>query len=350
MSLINEVLNQLERRGEHTSPNQTQIRAVAQSGERQWMKPLFIVGALLFLLALLWLWPKPQIPAAAVVLETKQVVPPPVMIIPDIQETASKSPASKLSYELKTTPLPDTSREKESVKTEVAEQMTLALTLPNKPVTPVNKPLEKETPAVLVQPTTGVALKQVSRTQQADAEYRKARVLQQQGHSVEALAGYETALKLNAQHETARLALAVLLMENKRGIEAERVLHEGLNLKPSRTGLSMALARVQVEQGKTDLALETLQHNLPQVEGNAEYQAFYAALLQRQGRHKEAINHYQIATQLAPNSGVWLMGFAISLQEVQRFEDAKEAYRKALASHSLSPQLTAFVEQKLKAL
>jgi MSHA biogenesis protein MshN len=44
------------------------------------------------------------------------------------------------------------------------------------------------------------------------------------------------------------------------------------------------------------------------------------------------------------------MGFGISLQEVQRVEDAKEAYRKALASHSLTPQLTAFVEQKLKAL
>jgi MSHA biogenesis protein MshN len=350
MSLINEVLNKLEQRGAHTSPNQTQIRAVAQANELNWMKPVIIAGGLLFLLALWWLWPKPPVPVAAVVLETKQVVPTSVLSVPDIKAIASNLPASKLSYELNTALLPDALREKKPAKAEVAEQMSLALTLPNKPEPPVIKPPEQESPAVPVQQFTGGALKQVSRTQQADAEYRKARVLQQQGHSVEALAGYETAIKLNAQQDTARLALAALLLENKRGADAERVLHDGLKLKPSHTGLSMALARVQVEQGKIELALATIQRNLAQAEGNAEYQAFYAALLQRQGRHKEAVNHYQIATQLAPNSGVWLMGFGISLQEVQRVEDAKEAYRKALASHSLTPQLTAFVEQKLKAL
>ena len=42
------------------------------------------------------------------------------------------------------------------------------------------------------------------------------------------------------------------------------------------------------------------------------------------------------------------MGLAISLQEVQRIEDAKATYQKALTTQTLSPELTAFVEQKLK--
>ena len=191
-------------------------------------------------------------------------------------------------------------------------------------------------------------LKQVSRSQQADAEFRKALALQQQGHVAEALAGYETALKLNSQQDSARLALAALLMESKRAADAERVLQDGLKVRPTLLVFSMGLARIQVERGQIDHALKTMQANLAQAEGRADYQAFYAALLQRQGRHKEAVNHYQIATQLAPNSGVWLLGLAISLQEVQRIEDAKATYQKALATQTLSPELTAFVEQKLK--
>jgi MSHA biogenesis protein MshN len=44
------------------------------------------------------------------------------------------------------------------------------------------------------------------------------------------------------------------------------------------------------------------------------------------------------------------MGYGISLQEVQRNEDAKVAFKRALATQTLTPELTAFVEQKLKGL
>jgi len=62
------------------------------------------------------------------------------------------------------------------------------------------------------------------------------------------------------------------------------------------------------------------------------------------------VTHYRIAVQRAPNNGIWLMGYGISLQAVQRSEDAQAAYRQALASRSLSPELTAFVQQKLDGL
>jgi len=103
-----------------------------------------------------------------------------------------------------------------------------------------NKPVASKPPVVEAAPVVELPLKQISRTQQADAEYRKALVSRQQGHEVEALAGYEAALKLNPQHEAARLAQAALLMENKRSAEAERTLQEGLRLQPSHSGFSMA--------------------------------------------------------------------------------------------------------------
>jgi MSHA biogenesis protein MshN len=73
-------------------------------------------------------------------------------------------------------------------------------------------------------------------------------------------------------------------------------------------------------------------------------------LLQRQNRNDEAISHYQVALQLAPNNGVWQMGCGISLQAMHRNAEAKESYKRALDTQTLNSDLQAFVRQKLKAL
>ena len=349
MSLINRVLIQLEQRGAHTSPNQTLVRAVPLRAERHWIKPVLIVTAILGLVLVMLLWPKTQPPKVEKFAVASGVADVPVTLATHILPEELLRPASKLSLELGTVPLPESLRESKTLKPANTDPEPNAIVAqPSKPAPTVHKPAQAKPPVAPAVSSGEVPLKQISRVQQADAEYRKALLLQQHGHAAEALAGYEAALKLNAQQDAARLAMAALLMENRRSADAERALQEGLTLKPTHIGFSMALARVQVERGKTDQALVTLQKNLPQADGMADYQAFYAALLQREGRHKEAADHYQIAVQIAPNSGVWLMGYAISLQAVQRIEDAKTAYQQALATKTLSPELTAFVQQKLK--
>ena len=193
-------------------------------------------------------------------------------------------------------------------------------------------------------------MKQVSSAQQADAEFRRAAGLMQVGRIAEAMAGYEAALRLDAGHEAARQALVALLLEGKRNADAEKVLLEGLNSKPEHTGLTMLLARLQVERGALGQATATLEKSLPFADAQADYRAFLAALLQRQNRNEEAIAHYQIVLQHAPGNGVWLMGYGISLQAVQRNAEAKDAYKRALDTQTLSPELQAFVQQKLKGL
>ncbi len=345
MSLINQILNSLEKRGVHTAPDRTLIRAVPQQvGYRRLAaKRLAMLAALVVVGALLWLLlgreyqsqiQTSSAPVSAVVA---------VSAAPGMAAEERDMPASKLSLELSF--LPPEPPEKKPAST--ARRVTKPAVAAAAQVEPARG--YKPTAEVVTTQQAGQALpmKQVSRTQQADSEYRKALLLQRQGHTAEALAGYEAALKLQAQHDTARMALAALLAESKRGADAERVLLEGLKLQPAHSGFSMALARVQVEQGDAGKALHTLEQNLPQASGKADYYAFYAALLQREGRHKDAAAHYRTAIQLSPNNGVWLMGYGISLQELQRVDEAKEAYRRALASQTLSPELAAFVQQKL---
>jgi len=352
MSLVNQVLNRLEQRSADTALDQTQVRAVPPQAGYRWIKPMVLALVLLAVLAtaawLLGVSPKkPEVQTAAPQRAVSEPVSPDAMTPVRIEEGV----ATKKSFELSTLPLSETPPERKTAKPRkpVGDHPAGRVRTP-KSLPTVPKPAMPETAAPRAAAPKTLPLKQISRTQRADAEYRKALALQQQGRATEALAGYAAALELNAQHEKARLAQAVLLAGNNRSADAERLLQEGLTLKPAHTGFSMLLARVQVERGDLVRALETLQTNLLQAGNNSDYQAFYAALLQRAGRHEEAVTHYRIAVQRAPNNGIWLMGYGISLQAVQRSEDAQAAYRQALASRSLSPELTAFVQQKLDGL
>jgi len=191
-------------------------------------------------------------------------------------------------------------------------------------------------------------IKALTPQQRAEIEYAKAVSLLQQGRAAEASELLGNVLQLDPGNTAARQTLVGLLVAGKRYGEAERSLQDGLKLNPGQTGLAMILARLQVEQGDTRRGLNTLLQSVPYAAELPDYQAFLAALLQREGRHKEAIEHYLQALRKVPGSGVWLMGLGISLQAENRLAEAQEAFIRAKASNTLSPDLQAFVEQQLK--
>jgi len=182
-----------------------------------------------------------------------------------------------------------------------------------------------------------------------DQEYRKAATLLQQGRLAEAQDGFRATLNLQAGHHGARQALVALLLQAKVHGEAERLLQEGMRLAPEQTGFSMTLARLQVDHGDIAAAIATLQGGVGHAQGNPDYLAFLAALLQRQGRHDEAIQQFSAALRSKPGTGVWWLGLAMSLQAVNRTADAQDAYRRAKASN-LNAELAAFADQRLRQL
>ena len=366
MSVINQVLNQLEQRGAHTAPEQTMVRAVPHVKRKSAM-PLLIPGLVLAIGFAAWQWMqmrRPVVPAvsAAQHQQIKVAVTPPSTV--PVGETSAGEvflPASQLSFELSSVPLPSSLRElkKNASPNRRGEPAANPASSVHRQASGQGSP-KAGAPALVMEPLltqtaaqspgSALPLKQVSPTQRADAEFRKAAMLMQQGRIADAIEGCEAALRLDAGHDAARQTLVALLLEGKRGEDAERVLQDGLKVKPDHTGFSMLLARLQVERGAVEQAVATLEKSLPYADAQADYQAFFAALLQRQNRHKEAITHYQIALRLVPGNGVWLMGYGISLQAVQRTDDARDTFSRALDSKTLSPELQAFVQQKLKEL
>ncbi len=371
MSLINRMLQDLDARSTDGTANSDihgHVRAVAESSKIHvgWWIALAAAVALLVGGGAIWFFYKPARPIAVPVSAAAQVPPPSMLslkIAPDL--TVAPLPATPKPV---TEPQPPGAEIVAPVEAKPAEKKAAASQarepaailarpspLPKKaepdgmPSVPAAKAASPATPK-LEEPPPVVLNKQIKEPtpqQRAENEYRRATSLMQQGKIAETIEVLEQVLLLDPQHGAARQTLIGLLVDSKRVDDAMRKMREGLDLDPNQPGLAMILARRQVEKGELRPAVETLQKTLPYALERADYHAFLAALLQRQANHKEAVEHYFVALRKTPQNGVWWMGLGISLQAENRVPEAQDAFGRAKASNSLSPELKAFVEQKL---
>jgi MSHA biogenesis protein MshN len=107
-------------------------------------------------------------------------------------------------------------------------------------------------------------------------------------------------------------------------------------------------ARRQLEQGDVAGALATLQAFAQAGAASAEYRGLLAAVLQRAGRHAEAIAEYRAALRMLPAMSVWWLGLALSLEAEGRRAESREALQHARAGGGLSAELAAYVDEKLR--
>ena len=365
MSLINQVLNDLDKRGvaKEASGDETVRVVPVQSEVNLW---LYVSAGVLLIgvAAAIWLsLRKPAVPEKPVIVALSVPISTPASAL------VAVSAASSISVQVSgVLPISHTLVESQVLPVSPpasAVEPTVHI-VPNisriKPVVTLSKPssVMAAKPTEEKQSKTGVKsgapapankqIKNITPQQQAETEFSKAYLLAQKGRLQEAIIGYQQALRLDPTHVMARESLVAALQESKQYTEAENVLKEALALDEKQTHFAMLLARLQVERNAVPVALETLQRSLPYAERMADYQAFMAALLQRQERYKEAITFYQNALQLSPLSGLWLMGLGISLQADQQKDEALNAYKRAIETHNLSPDLQAFVEQRIKEL
>lgn len=184
----------------------------------------------------------------------------------------------------------------------------------------------------------------------AQRHYREALNLVHSGRVTAAEESLRQALESHAEHVQARLLLATKLVEQRREDEAADILEAGLALAPSDARLARFFARLEVRSGNIARALEVLQGAAPELPGDPEYHAFMAALLQRTGQHAAAVAIYREVLVADPDNGVWWMGLAISLESVERTDEAILAYQRALRAPSLKLELKQYIEQRVAVL
>jgi len=151
------------------------------------------------------------------------------------------------------------------------------------------------------------------------------------------------------QHAENMYRDAVALIQEGRMEDAQTLLLDGIKISPQRPEFFMALAHVHLTMNDVDAAIKTMEEGLPAAASHAEFHALFAALLQRTGRHDEAIAHYVIAIRLKPDSANWFLGLGISLQAKKDESSAVEAYQRAIEL-GLSPSLMQFTQERLRQL
>lgn len=400
MSLINQVLQDLEKR--HASEPELQalpphVRAVPDA--RPGFSAVKVVAAILTLVAIIaaafyfggWMWdsipkqiaitpvaPPPTPPAPALV---------PLVKAPEPEAEAVESlgaPASRLSDELSFAP---EVRPRKAVPAK-PEKAVAARPLPQAPATipqdfraaiesPASPPVAAAPAQATAAPATPPApvaqdpqappataklppgeglpaidkqMREMTPQQHAEIAFRKGVEQLQDARVPAAEASFREALREDQNHVASRQALLGLLLDAGRKDEAEQLLRTTLTLNPRQPRHAMVLARLQVDRGELPGAINTLVGSLPYVQSDAEYYAFLAALLQREGRHKETVDYYRTALRTSPGNALWLMGLGISLRATSQLADARDAFERAIETKQLKGDLLVFTERQLREL
>jgi MSHA biogenesis protein MshN len=367
MSLINKMLQDLDRRQALAGATDASVVPVRTSaavhrGGREW---LWRIVAVLLTLGVGWvIWvgyqllPKPLVTnlalRAAVEAETRPLpvepTPPPPATIATAPPPAPApvvDPTPPVSTDARPVPAPDTLRLAREIETPMRE-----------PEAARREPAKQEPAKApkLAAVGPGVAKGTVdkrdrvhSAAETADAQFRRAAVLLNQGRLSEAEDQLAGALRADPSHAAARQTYVAMLLEQHRVEAARRLLQETLAVNPAQPAFAVALARIYTEQRDYRNALEVLDKAGPAAR-NAEFQAMRGAVLQRLGKHAEAVEAYQNAIRIGPQPGTTWVGLAISLETLGRRPEAAQAYRRALDAGSLAAEAREYAESRARAL
>jgi MSHA biogenesis protein MshN len=368
MSLINRMLQDLDRRQALETADAGVVRAsAARPASREWFWRVLVV---LLTAALAWMgWVAiqllPRKPlatdlaflAASDARERTPVQPaaPPVKpATPPVAETAAPAPIA-----------PAAEAPPVVVAAAPAAFSTDALRLATELQTPIiEKPIEPPKPAAAAtkpkatapvpkpaaKPSVDKRERVRSANDNAESHFRRAALLLSHGRVSEAEEQLVAALQVDPRHAAARQAYVSLLLEQQRVSTARRVLQEALVLEPAQPTFALALARIHAAERDYAAALAVLDRAAPAGQGAADFQAFRGAMLQRLGRHDEALLAYQNAVRDGtPPATAWI-GYAISLEAVGKRSEAAQAYRRALTVGPLAAEARDYAESRARAL
>ena len=187
---------------------------------------------------------------------------------------------------------------------------------------------------------------------QAEEAWRQALRWLEQGRNHEAKKWLENAVQLDPAHIGARQNLIALLLESGANTEnaarAETLLKEGMRLHANDPWYARSLAQWQLQQADYAQAASTLESSLNSL-SDATNWSLYASTLTKLGKPSEATQAYQKALGLKPDQGHWWIGLAVTLEQAGDAANAAAAYQRALQTR-LNNDLREFALQKAREL
>jgi len=199
-------------------------------------------------------------------------------------------------------------------------------------------------------PIIGTVDKRVSAEtprQHAQMLYRQGNELASTGHVRQAVDMALDALKVDPSYSEARQFAVSMMYEQQRVAEAEALAREGLAMSRQQGQLAYLLARMLTERGSVQEAMTLLDQ---QLNLTADGHGLRAGILSQRGDFKRASQDYQSAVMQQPDNSLWWFGLGVALEALGQSQEARRVYAKAQSLGMDRADLTAFIDQKLKAL
>lgn len=331
MSLVNKLLQDLEGRKNKAIPNDD-IPAGLQSVQSSPSKRLIAGRGLYYLLSLLVIavvlfilyWPKTK---------TKQPIAKAPVIKP-LKEMTSLPPEKKAPAKAKSANKELVAKVPKLLEKPVKAELT---SLPVTKIVPPHEPVKKKIVQILTP------------TQKAQKQYNQALVLLNEGKGLKAQALLKQILKTRPKMVDARVSL-VALMHQLKPADAFKILNKGLALTPSEPKLVVAKAQLQVSLDLPKEALKTLLTISPSIEKHADYYEMLGAIHQRLGEFKMAAQAYRSLIEAYPHEGKYWLGIAIAFNGMEMPNAAKRAFKEAIQTGSLNPNMKMFARSKIHEL
>ena len=127
---------------------------------------------------------------------------------------------------------------------------------------------------------------------------------------------------------------------------AEKALRQGLVLAKEPVALAKLYARMLLDRGDKDAAVAVLKNYRPTPASDTDYDAFLGALLQQRGQYAEAGSIYENLLTAEPNSGSAWIGLAMSHDSLGNRADAMSAFESALRTGSLKTPLARYARRR----
>lgn len=367
MSLINKMLQDLDRRQALAGAGDAGVLEIrpTPTGKPDRHHVLWLVLAILLLIVLGWggwmamrLKFKPVVTPLAYEAASEAEKKPPVTVAPP-QPPAPPAPQQAPVIEQSARPAPATpAPAPATVQASPVDSLKLALAIDSPPIEPAPKvetpkpePKAAKAPKARESPVTVDKRDRTPADSSAAAnEFRRAMTLVNQGRVAEAQQLLAAILKAEPAHANARQVYVAVLLEQGRIDQARRLLEEGLALAPSHAEFALALARILAGQREYEAALAVMDKADRAGAGSSIFLTLRGAVLQRLGRHAEAVQAYQNAVQAAPQQAANWLGLAISYEALARIAEARDAYRHSLEVGPLAPAAREYAETRIRTL
>ena len=170
----------------------------------------------------------------------------------------------------------------------------------------------------------------ILRRHDAGHGYRLAASAAASGNVPEAIRRLEQLLATDTGHEKATLLLASLYIQRQQLAQAESLLTGALARNPLHVPYARLLANLLAADNRHDEAIMHLLSALPGATRDAGYHALLAGLYQHTGEPATAAGYFTRALAISPEHGEWWMGLGISQEQAGDRAAAYKAYNRAL--------------------